>query len=224
MPMEFLPRPGMRERHLKRQYQNPLFDKNAREFDQQRLSGARFMDDKEQQEFGQSFIQLVEEVAELKPNEDSEKLLDLKARLDHSYEVCSGLGGEHEAEKQAISRLVEVIMASVWQGAQGDAQAEQNLHEEALARKTHYYLLQFPLLADLLRPRSPIAGDQLVPSLLSEAEDALEAALSLFDKEQLEEIVQQGQKLLDSVSAADDMADFKARLEQIRNKSGNYSA
>lgn len=218
MTLEFLPRPGMRERHLKRQYQNPLFDKNVREFDEQRLSGARFMDEKEQEEFGQSFVQLVEEVAELKPNEDSEVLLELKARLDHAYEVCSGLAGGHEAEKQAITRLVEVIMASIWQGAQGDAEAEQNLHEEALARKTHYHLLRFPVIADLLRARSPIAGDQLVPTLLSESEASLEAALTLFDKEQLEEIMQQSEALLSSLSAEDNSDNYQARLEQIRSK------
>ena len=218
MTLEFLPRPGMRERHLKRQYQNPLFDKNVREFDEQRLNGARFMDEKEQEEFGQSFVQLVAEVAELKPNEDSEVLLELKARLDHAYEVCSGLAGEHEAEKQAINRLVEVIMASIWQGAQGDAEAEQNLHEEALARKTHYHLLRFPVIADLLRARSPIAGDQLVPTLLSESEASLEAALTLFDKEQLEEMVQQAEALLNSLSAEDHPDIYQARLEQIRSK------
>lgn len=221
--MEFLTNPGMRERHLKRQYKNPLFEESLRAIDEQRLKGARYMDEKEQEEFIQSFHQLLEEVAQLKPNEGSEKLLELKSRLDQSYEFCSALGGEHEAQKQAIVRLVEVIMASIWQSAQGDAEAEQNLHEEALARKTHFHLLQYPLIADLLRPRSPIAREQLVATLLSESAEALDASLTLFDKEHIEQLFQQGLALLDSVSDEYDLTQAETRLEQIRQKISQLS-
>jgi len=196
MPLNFLARPGVRERHLKRQYNNPLFAQTQRQFDQQRLSGARYMDEKEAAEFTDKFHILLAEVAKLKPNEGSEVLLDLKSRLDESYELCSGLSGDHTNEQQAINKLVQVIMRSISQSAQGDAEAIQNLHEEELARNTHFQLLSFPLVADLLRPRSPIAQDQLVATLLSESGEALQAAFSLFDREHQQLIYQQAEQLL----------------------------
>lgn len=196
MSLIFSSQPGARERHLKRQYQNVLFPQAQREFNEQRLSGARYMDEKEQEEFLQTFHSLLEQVAELKANEGSELMLELKSQLDQNYELCSGLMGEHQSEKDAIIKLVAVIMASIKQSAAGDPEAEHNLQEEELARNTHFQLLQFPLVADLLRPRSPIAQNDLVPTLLSESEGAIRAAFQLFDKEHQTLICQQAKELL----------------------------
>ena len=217
MSLIFSSHPGARERHLQRQYKNPLFTPEQREFNEQRLSGAQYMDEKEEEEFFQSFHQLLEEVAELKPNEGSEKMLDLKGRLDHCYEQCCGLGGEHIGEKQAISKLVTVIMNAIRQGAEGDAEAEMNLNEEQLARNTHYQLLQFPLVADLLRPKTPIASDQLIPTLLSESAEAVSAAFRMFDKEQQAEIYPQAKALLDAKLQENyDLPEAWKRLEQMQ--------
>ena len=57
MSLIFSSHPGARERHLQRQYKNPLFTAEQRDFDEQRLSGARYMDEKEEQEFFQGFHQ-----------------------------------------------------------------------------------------------------------------------------------------------------------------------
>lgn len=196
MPLIFLPEPGTRERHLQRQYNNLLFSEEQRQFDEQRLSGARYMDEKERDEFFESFHVLLNKVAELKPNEGSEVMLELKSQLDQAYEQCSGLPGDFGNEKQAIVKLVTMIMSSIRKAAEGDAEAAQNLIEEELARNTHFQLLQFPLVADLLRPRSPIAQDQLVATLLSESDEALKAAFQLFDKAHQTLIYQQAQDLL----------------------------
>jgi hypothetical protein len=216
MSLIFLPQPGARERHLKRQYKNPLFNVEYREFDEQRIAGARYMDEQEETEFTEKFHGLLAEVAELKPNEGSEKMLDLKSRLDQSYEQSSGLSGKRDNEKLAISQLVNVIMNSIWKGAEGDAEAEQNLKEEELARTTHYQLLAFPLVADLLRPKSPIAQDQLVPTLLSESEGALSAAFQLFDKEHQVLIYQQAKQLLEeNKQQQENLPEAWKRLEQM---------
>ena len=217
MSLIFSSYPGVRERHLQRQYKNYLYSAEQREFDDQRLSGARYMDDQEREEFTDEFHKLLEEVAELKANEGSEKLLELKSRLDQSYEQCCGLAGEHDHEKQAITRLIEVIMRTIWQSAQGDAEAEMNLKEEELARSTHFQLLQHSLVADLLRPHSPIAPDQLIPTLLSESEEAVDAAFHLFDKEQQAIIYPQAKALLEHKKQKNyDLPEAWKRLDQIQ--------
>lgn len=216
MPLIFSFHPGVRERHLQRQYKNPLYPTEQRGFDEQRLSGARFMDAQEREEFTRTFQGLLEEVAGLKANEGSEKLLELKSRLEQSYEQCCGLTGEHDGEKQAIIKLIDAIMKSIWQSAQGDAEAEMNLKEEELARSTHFQLLQHSLVADLLRPGSPIASDQLIPTLLSESEEAVNAAFHLFDKEQLAVIYSQANALLEQKKQENyDFSNAWSRLEQI---------
>lgn len=217
MSLNFSSVPGARERHLKRQYKNSLFSPEYRNFDEQRLSGAQYMDNQEEQHFYQNFQQLLEEVSALKPNESSETLLDIKSRLDQSYEQCCGLGGEHDEAKQAIARLVEIIMKTIQQSAAGDAEAEINLQEEALARSTHYRLLEYPIVADLLRPKSPIAHDQLVASLLSESENSVKAAFQLFDQEQKKLILEESKTLLkERLEQGFELPEAWQRLKQIQ--------
>jgi len=216
MSLIFSSHPGARERHLQRQYKNPLFTAEQREFDEQRLLGARYMDENERKEFIQAFHDLLEEVAQLPANEGSEKLLDLKSRLEQNYEQCCGLAGEHDSEKLAITRLIDVMMKSIWQSAQGDPEAEMNLKEEELARMTHFQLLQSTLVADLLRPRSPIAPEQLVATLLSETKDDVNAAFQLFDKEQQAIIYSQAKDLLEQKGQKNhDLSKARERLQQI---------
>ena len=51
------------------------------------------------------------------------------------------------------------------------------LEQERQARSAHYQLLEYPLVADLLDPQSPIAADDLTATLLSSSADELRAAL-----------------------------------------------
>jgi len=219
MSLVFSSNPGAGERHLQRQYHNPLFPSERREFDTQRLSDARFADEQEQEEFTREFHKLLEEVAQLETNEGSEIMLELKSRLDQAYEQCSGLMGEHEAEKQAITKLVTVIMNAIQHSAQGDSEAELNLREEEQARMSHYQLLQAPLVADLLRPHSPILQDELVATLLTESEEAVNAAFQLFDQTQQEMLCQQAKELLELKSAEQqDLPEAWKRLEFMEEK------
>ncbi len=82
-------------------------------------------------------------------------------------------------------------MKAVRQGAANDPVALDKLAEEDQARKMHNELHQFSLVADLMLPDSPISKEELLPSLLSESETGLNAALQLFDQAQLTQIYQQ---------------------------------
>lgn len=216
MSIIFSQHPGCRERHLLRKYRNPLFPPDRTDFDQTRVDGARYMDEQDVEKFEKSFHQLVHEIAGLNANEDSEKILLLKERLDQCFEQCCGLGGDYDKEKQAIRHLVGVIMEAVRLGAEGDSKAIQNLQEEELARQMHYQLLSTPLVADLLNPQSPIAHDELAATLLSESDDAVSAALQIFDPGQLQVIASDIKQLLNEKKLqAPILADVLKRLRLI---------
>jgi hypothetical protein len=220
MALNFSSYPGAFERQLQRQYKNPLFASNEAEIDELRLEEAQFKDQKELEAFQERFTDLVEKLSELKPNEGSEVMLDLKSRLDQCYGHCCALAGQHEDEKQAIIKLTDMIMTAIRNAAGGDDEAMMNLNEEELARQTHYQLLQSPLVADLLSAQSPIAEEQLVPTLLSESEQALEAAFYLFDEQQQTEILQQSQALLNQKMKQDyTLPEAWKRLEQMKQLS-----
>lgn len=198
----FSPRPGAHERQLKRAWENPLYDGVALDISRDAVEAVQLRDKVEADTFMESFHQLVERVVGLESRVESDVMLDIKQELDKSYEVCSGLAGDMEEIRQAIKQLLEVVMKSVRQGAGDDQQALKNLAEEELAREMHFELLEYPLVADLLRPDELVSAETLLPAILSEPLDAVPAVVSLFTPEQAVELHATGEALLDRLEQA----------------------
>jgi hypothetical protein len=91
-------------------------------------------------------------------------------------------------------------MSTIRVTSAGDPMAERQLEEEDEARRLHLRLLEHPLVADLLDPDSPIGPDELAATLLTESDDALQAALELFDVDQLRLLCRDARGLLDGLA------------------------
>src|SRR5690606_7819356 len=115
--------------------------------------------------FQGEFRALVQRAIELSPQEESEVILKLKEDLDRAYEQCCGLPGDNSETKAALRKLLDIVMRAVWRGAADDPAAQTNLREEEVARATHFELLEHPLVADLIRPDSPIEPDELAATV-----------------------------------------------------------
>lgn len=192
---------GAHERQLKRRMNNPLFPRERQQVGLDLVVEAQARDEAEREAFIKELQSLVQTAVELKPNEESEVILKLKEDLDRAYETCSGIAGEQADFKQAIRQLIDVVMRSIWANIGNDVQAVQELERETAARQMHFQKLNHPLVADLLRPDTTIAGDELVPTLLSEPAEAIQAAWELFDPEQQSELRQQAEQLLERLKA-----------------------
>jgi hypothetical protein len=199
MSLHFSPKPGPRERQLRRKYQNPLFSPLDDHITQQEVNAARQEDQVALQEFLREFHALVQEAVDLKPNTESEIILDLKERLDHCYTRCCAMPGNHEEIKAAINKLTHVIMQAVRQGAVNDPVALGKLDDEDAARRMHQALHAHPLVVDLLLTDSPIKQSELLPTLLSETTEAVQATLPLFDTEQLRLLYETGKTHLEEL-------------------------
>ncbi len=196
MSLAFSAQPGRRERHLRRRHDNLLFGESARQVTDAQIAAARSADDQEAREFAADFRALLADVAELAAQVDSEVVLDLETRIDRLYEQCAGLGGVHDSELQSLARLHELVLRAIRTGARGDPLADRELQEREAARALHMQMLRHTLVADLLHPDSPIGADELVPTLLSEEEPALRAALTLLDPQQRRTLCTQARALL----------------------------
>jgi hypothetical protein len=194
--------PGRHERHFRRKLDNPLFPRPIQEFSNEDLLDVQRQDHEELLSFLRSLRQLVGQAVVLQPNEDTQVILDLKAELEKHYEQACGLADNQSANKQAITQLIDVIMATVQRNAAGDALAEQELREEALARRTHFSLLESTLVADLLHPQSVIQTDELAPVFLTDPEDDVRPAMELFDVEQRQQIATATRALLQDNTTA----------------------
>ncbi len=192
--------PGRRERHLLRKRSNPLFPEAERVITPEVLEEAQRLDHEELVDFITRFRQLVHRAVGLKPNEQSDVILGIKEELDQAYEQAAGLADDQTETREAIRKLLVVIMNAVRNGAANDPVALAELDQEAQARAAHFELLEYPLVADLLCPESPISGDELVPTLLSVPEAEFQAAITLFDEDQVKELERQARALLDSLA------------------------
>lgn len=197
MNIPFSELPGRHERHYRRRLQNPLFPRPIAERDDEALLEMQRLDHEELLELLDDLRGVVQRAVDLKPNEDTEIVLKLKADLDALYARACACADDQSGNKMAIRELNAVIWKNIWQAAAGDAKAEQELEEESVARTQHFIVLEYPLAADLLHDESTIEPDELVPTLLNADSDNLASALSLFDADQLTSIAEQAEVLLE---------------------------
>lgn len=211
--------PGPHERQLIRCADNPLFPPKRRQVIQIEVNQAQRHDQEEAAAFHERFRALVQRAIDLPPQADSEVVLKLKEDLDQAYEQACGLAGDTREIKAALKKLLEIVMRAVWRGAGDDAAAQVNLREEEAARATHFVLLEHPLIADLIRPDSPVAPDELIATLLSESAPALAAALTLFDTDQLALLCQDGRGLLETITETSPVVDTaRTRLSDMEQR------
>ncbi|RRS32124.1 MAG: hypothetical protein OI74_12360 [Gammaproteobacteria bacterium (ex Lamellibrachia satsuma)] len=216
MQLLFSQLPGRHERHLMRKHENLLFPKSERSLTPGILEEAQKLDHEELVAYIGDLRKLVGEAIALGPHEQSDVILSLKERLDKSYETACGLTDNQSDNKAAIKKLIAVIMQAVWKGAGNDTLARQELEQEEEARKLHYGVLEFPLVADLLSPDSVIKEEELIAVLLSEAQDDFEAAVTLFDPVHIETLCAQGKDLLQAREAEGiEMPDARSRLREL---------
>lgn len=213
MKLHFSQNPGRRERHLLRKKDNLLFAQQQRTISKDSLEEAQRLDHEELSAFITEFRKLIHEAVKLQPNADSGLVLSLKERLDKSYEQSAGLADDQRETQEAIVKLSNVIMAAVRKGADNDQTALLELTQEEMARSAHFELLQYPLVADLLAPDSPIGAEELAATLLSAPKEEFEAALSLFDDDQLVLLQRDAEALLEEIT--DIPEEVRQRLSAI---------
>lgn len=214
MRLLFSQLPGRHERHLMRKHENVLFPESERLLTLGQLTEAQRLDHEELVQYIGELRKLVSEAIALGPHEQSDVILDLKERLDKAYEKSCRLADDQTPNKDAIQKLIGVIMQSVWKGAGSDSFAQRELEQEGAARQAHYELLEYPLVADLLDPDSLIKADELLPSLLSANDGEFAAALSLFDEAQLVELRRNAQELRARLSE-DELAAVQNRYDRL---------
>ena len=188
-----------------------MFSQARQQVTQTQLEHAREQDNQELQQFGESLHTLLTDVSQFSAREETDRILQTKEQADRLYEQCIGLSGDHERERQGLLKLNDVIMASIRAAAGQDPLAMSELEKEQQAREIHLALLQCRLVADILRPDADLEEDELLPTILSEDEPAIELALTLFNEEQKELLGQQAQQLQQSLHEAGSLDDALRR-------------
>ena len=208
-------RPGVREQHLLRRKDNPLFDADRRDVSNELLARARLEDGVEMDRFVAEFQALVQKAVDLEPNAPSETILEIKEKLDRSYQMACALPGDQTQVKNAVRKLVAAIMQAIRAGIGNDAYAAQKLEDEEMARQIHFEMQELPLVCALTHPESPVAEDELIPSLLSEPCETLKPTLQMFDEQQLAELYRRATEFLQDRDPEHKLAGAWLGLQEI---------
>lgn len=201
MNLNFSTQPGPRERQLQRRHNNPLFG-TAAPVTQKQIEQARLQDKQAAQDFMVQFRELVQRVVALDKNIESDAILLIKAQLEQQYAVCVGMHGDSTAIQAAIKKLISTIGTTLRNASQSDPHALEKLQKDEEHTALHLQLSQHAIVSDILNPDEVIAEHELVPTLLGETEDALQAALALFPPERIAAMAEQGKALLQQTEAA----------------------
>ena len=213
--LHFSDRPGAWERQLQQRNDNPLFGEHGH-VSPGELQRAQQRDEQERQRFAREFGELLRDAASLTPQVETEKVLELKQQIDRLMVQCASLGGDFDREKDGLKKLNDVIVETLRRASDDDKLAQQELNAEQSAWREHLRLLEYTLVADLLRADSPVAPDMLVPTLLSQDETALAVVLNLFDGEQLAALSQAARDHLRNLSYRDvDTSRWKGRMDLL---------
>ncbi len=193
--------PGAHERHLIRRHNNVLFGARQTEVNSDSLQENQKKDHDILQQFMVDFRDAMTKAVNLKPNEDSEVILEVKDSLDKLYATSASVADDQARVRESIKKLLTVIMQSVRKGAGDDAHALQELDQEESAREANMDFLESKLAADILDPDSPIDNDDLIPTLLCAEKDDLALATQLFDEEQMTYLLSESENLLNKLDA-----------------------
>lgn len=206
MHLNFSTQPGPRERQLQRRHNNPLFGADSpagcQPISQSQVAQAQQEDRQAAQEFMVQFRELMQRVVALDKNIDSDAILLIKAQLEQQYALCVGMQGDSTAVQAATKKLISTISATLRNASQGDPHALEKLKDDEEHTALHLQMCQHVIVSDILNPDEVIAENELLPSLLGESEDALQAALALFPPERVQAIAEEGKALLGQIEAA----------------------
>lgn len=205
--------PGSHERHLLRREQNPLFEQAQTDVNQDTLMESQQQDHDILLQFHRQFQGLLKECVALDENEETDKIMNLKGRLERLYVVACAIADDQSSNLAAIKKLVDTITGTIRSNVGNDTVALDELAQEEQAREMHYTLLKSKLVADLLQEQPVVPIEQLVPTLLSTDNDQLSLVLQIFDPAQLASIIQEGNRLLGKLdSDGVDVSTYAERL------------
>lgn len=223
--IKFSAEPGAYERHLQRKVNNPLFPESDQQLVAAEVDQAREKDQQDLRAFLDSFQETVKEAATLDHSVDSDIVLDLKERLERLYVSSTSLAGDLDTYQQALLKLIDICMTSIRRGAENDPVAQKKIDEEIQARRIYFKLLDTPLVADLMRGDEIVSADDLIPTLLTQADAELVNTLELFEAEHLELILQQAREHLDILNPQmNDTRDIEKRIELIEKVARHHTS
>ncbi|ODS34492.1 MAG: hypothetical protein SCARUB_00368 [Candidatus Scalindua rubra] len=187
---EWSDNPGAYEAHLVRRCNNPYFPAHLQAVSEEELLEARAIDNNDYLLAEEQLAQLVKSFEALDSFITVEETNKLRERIDDLILFSIGVGGRANQTAKAADLVREALIAAMHKAFSNDQNALETIEKadelhKQLVRK--YYI---PVMAQILRERSPIRKEDVVATILSEDPETIAIVMSLLT-EDIQQQVQQ---------------------------------
>ena len=183
MILTFSEKPGVRERHLIRKYQNPFLAADL-PMTQSEVDNAQLQDREETLSFLNDFEKLATAAKNISLSEEVDETLTLIQELNTQYCLCTSLSTNLAQFRGKLTKLIDGLARLLWRHCVDSPSMMAKLDLLESDRCEQRELLQHQFIADLLHPKGPISARDFVPSLLFESGDSISATMNHLDKKQ----------------------------------------
>lgn len=175
--------PGAFEQHLRRRYNNPLFEPRRRLVTQRDIDYARERDILDADALAREQVALFDDVPWEDATMDLQLLNEIRERVDELIKRAVEIGGPAEKTLEILHNFREGIIESSRQAFSGTPKLLQLLEDAERYHRDHVVAeLLIPFIAQMGRSDGPIPNDEILPSLLMQSHKTIRLVLTNGDE------------------------------------------
>lgn len=180
---EWSDNPGAYEAHLARRCNNPYFPTHLQAVSEEELLEARTIDNNDYLLAEERFVQLGIEIKGRPPVTTIAELQKLRERIENLIRFSMGVGGRAYQIATKANRVREAIISDMREAFSDDQNALETIEEADKAHKKHIRKFYIPVMAQILRERSPVRKEDTIATILSEDPKTIALVMSVLPED-----------------------------------------
>ncbi|KHE94080.1 MAG: hypothetical protein K8F52_13465 [Candidatus Scalindua rubra] len=179
---EWSDNPGAYESHLIRRCNNPYFPTHLQAVSEQELLEARSIDNSDYLLAKERFVQLTKPIEALASGAKVAEFHKVRECIEDLIHFCMGVGGRAYELAEKYDHVRNALVLDLRDAFSEDQNALKTIEKADESHGQTRRKFYIPIIAQILRERSPIKGEGFVPAILSEEPETIAAVLSVLSK------------------------------------------
>lgn len=181
--LEWSHNPEAYEAHLIRRCNNPYFPKSYQNVSAKELSEAKRIDSEDYNLVEHRFAALGEQIKGLPSNSTIGELNTIRERLDNLILFSMGVGGRAYDLASKADKVREALISDMRAAFQDDAESLAKIEKADSSHKEYVRKFYIPVMAQMLRERSPVKKEHTIATILSEDPETIALVLSVMSED-----------------------------------------
>jgi hypothetical protein len=175
--------PGAYESQLARRCNNPYFPAELQVVSEEELVEAKTIDNNDYLLVQERLAQIGEDIETLPPKITIAEVHKLRERIDDLILFSMGIGGRAYEIASKANQIREALISDMRESFQDNQKALEIIEEADQFHKRNVKKFSIPVMAQMLRERSPIGDENTIPTILSEDAETIALVMSVLKEE-----------------------------------------